>query len=62
MSQQPLTKLCPESGILNQVLSYVDENILGLDCGKVKLARIIDTEDKNRNIITIKVEKFVKSK
>jgi ubiquinone/menaquinone biosynthesis C-methylase UbiE len=58
LTQDSITKTCPEREILSQVLSFNNKDILELGCGKAKLTRIIATGGSNRRITATEVDKL----
>lgn len=58
ISNNITNKTCPESEILNQVLSFDNKNILELGCGKAQITRLIASEGKGRKVTATEVDKI----
>lgn len=51
-----INRICPESEVLKQVLSFDHKNILELGCGKAQLTRTIASEGVNRKVTATEVD------
>ncbi len=51
-----LNQTCPESEILDQVLSFDNKNILELGCGKAEITRVIATQGTGRSVTATEVD------
>lgn len=56
--QEQIERTCPESEILNELLSFDNKKILELGCGKAQMTRQIATQGHNRQIVATEVDKI----
>jgi len=49
-------RICPESEILNQILSFDYKNILELGCGKAEITKLLATQGQGRSVTATEVD------